>query len=502
MLYLEDFILRGKIFKDIKRFREEGDEVSKPNVVIIMADQLRKDFTGGDYTPHINKLLKDSTVFERAYNTCPLCVPARGSFYTGCYPNTTGCLINPWNKLDYKHGLVRAHMPNLYTMMENEWDSWHTGKQHFYTEDDIEHGPDTKTKWNTLGKKYSSYLEAAGKRKPGGDAFKAIIPEMVSGRITRVKRYSIPTTGCYEEGLDYFFDGYITKCSLEAIKNRDKNKPFLLNAMFLAPHPPLDIPEPYYSKYESIELPKNVGIWSDKQSPLQLYNLPGILGTRYKREDWQRIWPVYAGLVSLLDNCIGQIISALKNEGMYDDTIIVFTADHGEMLGSHCLWQKMCMYEEATHVPLAIKLPKGMKHVDKTDELVSHIDVLPTLCDLLGMDIPENVQGVSLKKSIENGNSINRDHIFIQFDGNGARGNFQRCVVKGCYKLIVDIFRDEIYFELYNLSEDPQEMNNLAFDEPEIVRELDSLIRQYMKDTGDLIEYSENDYERFLKDYR
>jgi arylsulfatase A-like enzyme len=89
--------------------------------------------------------------------------------------------------------------------------------------------------------------------------------------------------------------------------------------------------------------------------------------------------------VALLDHRVGQILEKLKAEDMYDDTLIVFTSDHGEMLGSHCLWQKRCLYEEATRVPLAFKLPGGLPFAPTSTELVSHGDVLPTLCEMSEM---------------------------------------------------------------------------------------------------------------------
>ena len=159
------------------------------------------------------------------------------------------------------------------------------------------------------------------------------------------------------------------------------------------------------------------------------------------------------------------------------------------------------MYEESTHVPLAFKLPGGRTSGKRSGELVSHIDVLPTLCDLLDVPPPPGVQGVSLRGAIERGASIDREHIFIQFDGNGARGNFQRCLVGGPHKLIVDIFKDETFFELYDTVRDPQEKVNLAFDEGDRAREMIDILLDIMRDTGDLIAFSPDDYDRFLQDY-
>lgn len=472
----------------------------RPHLIIIMADQLRRDFIG-EFTPNINQLLTESTVFERAYCASPLCVPARGAFFTGRYPNETGCRINPWEESEVRFGEVKANTPNLYSLLENDWDSWHTGKQHFYTADKIDRSPKRKTHWLSLEEGYRDHINAGNARHPGGPTFKGILPELIDGRFTQIGEYSIPTTGCYEPGIDYFFDGYITQKSLEAIQHRDKNKPFLLNAMFAAPHPPLDIPEPWYSQVQQIELAENVALWSQGQSPLQLYNLPGYFGKFYSRDDWQEVWRVYAGLVTLLDNCVGQVLTALKDEKIYDDAVILFTADHGEMLGSHGLWQKMCMYEESAHVNLAIKSPKGCPYVKQSSELVSHIDILPTLCDLLGIKTPPNLPGTSLHSTLKLATPIDRSHIFIQFDGNGARGNFQRCIVHKNHKLIVDFFKDEIFFELYDLEDDPQEKYNLAFDEQKRVQKLIEILLRIMQDTSDEITFSLHDYDEFLHAY-
>ncbi|CAG7632781.1 Choline-sulfatase [Paenibacillus solanacearum] len=477
----------------------------KSNLVVIMADQLRWDALG-EHTPHINALKAESVVFERAYCASPLCVPARGSFFTGKYPNVTGSLINPWTEQEKQHGMVCPEHTNLYELLEHEWDSWHTGKQHLFTEPKLEHSEDSRTHWLQLEQRYEAFMKESGKKKPGGPAFQGLVPELAYGKITRKRKYSIPTVARFDEALDYFYDGFILNDSLEAIRQRDRSKPFALNAMFLAPHPPLHIPEPWFSLIGDAKLPDNVGVWGVNQSPLQLYNLTGMLGSSYTREEWQRIWNVYMGLVALLDHCVGKLIAELKSEGLYDDTLIMFCSDHGEMLGSHKLWQKMCMYEESVKTPLMMKFPSGFEPaVRSVSAPVSSVDVLPTLCESLGLTMPEGVSGESLMPLIRGEKAApEREQVFIQFDGNGARSNFQRCVIEGSDKLIVDIFKDEMFIELYDLAEDPQEMNNLAFREEEhgsrIERMLASL-REHMQATNDLLTLPANGYRQFLNDY-
>jgi len=477
----------------------------KPHVVIIMADQLRADMITPDFTPHIYSLSQEGFQFNRAYCASPLCVPARGSFFTGRYPNETGCLINPWEKRDAAHGYVREGIPNLYQLLEGEWDSWHTGKQHLLTENRFDRYESTLTHWLPLEGRYDRHLTEQRKRKPGGTAFQGIVPEMAGGTTTRAAGYSIPATGCYEEGFDAFFDGFILNDTLSALHERDRSKPMFLSSMFLAPHPPLDIPEPWYSMYaqEDISLPENVGVWAANQSPLQLYNLTGAIGTRYSREEWHRVWAVYAGLVRLLDDCVGRIIEELKAQGIYDNTLLIFTSDHGEMLGSHQLWQKMCMYEESTKTPLIIKFPASFHcEAKETNALVSAIDIMPTLCDFLDIPIPEGVAGSSLMPLVL-GERLNRERLFIQFDGNGARGNFQRCVIEGNDKLIVDIFKDELFLELYDIAADPQELVNLAFEDASRVRiaELLEYLNQHMLSTGDLLTLQDDAYAAFIDKY-
>ena len=468
----------------------------KPHVVIIMADQLRADVLGKGFTPRIDAIAEEGISFENAYTACPLCVPARGAFFTGTYPNHNGSLINPWEPADAIYGDVKKEYEPLYELMEEDWDSIHSGKQHLFTEGGkLEDREDSKTTWCCTEKIYKQFLAAEGVKMPGGPRFRMRIPEMVNGKVTRVSSYSNANTGCYEPGEKYYFDRYFAEKAVEGLKNRNKEKPLLLNAMFLAPHPPLQIPEPWYGMVtdDQFELPENVGVFYKRQSPLQMYNLTGIVGARYDKEHWKEAWRVYLGLVSMLDECVGQIIDELKEQGIYDDSLIIFTSDHGEMLGSHGLFQKMCMYEESARVPLYIKLPKKgmsgkMAAGTVVDQVVSHVDVMPTLCDYLGIRPKHQMDGRSLFPLLR-GERMEKKAAYIQYDGNGSRSNFQRCVVNGKYKLIVDLFQNEAFYELYDLEKDSQETTNLLFDAAydSVASDLMGLLAAHMMKNGDML---------------
>ncbi|ODS87365.1 MAG: hypothetical protein ABS46_00225 [Cytophagaceae bacterium SCN 52-12] len=479
-------------------------QTGKPgHVIIIMADQLRADVLGTQ-TPHINALRQEAVEFTRAYCAAPLCAPSRASFFTGLYPNRTGSMINPWAKEDEVYGTVRAGIPSLYTIMEKSWDSRHVGKQHFFSADKIDRRGGQGTKWITQ-EDYSRWMSSEKKNKPGGKRFKADAPELVSGNFTRLRSYSTPKTELYKEGIGYFLDRYITNESIRAIKERDKSRPLLLNTMYLAPHPPFHIPDPYFSMYKpgDFHLPENVGRWYPGQSPLQMYSLTGFIGSRYTRGQWDDIWAKYLGLVKLLDDEVGSVIRTLKEEGLYDDALIIFTSDHGEMLGSHSLWQKMCMYEESARVPLIMKLPKGHPAGrKKIDTPVSLVDVLPTVLDLNGLVSPGQTDGRSLLPLLA-GNDKKRDAVFIQYDGNGSLGNAQRGLVDGYLKLIVDTFRKEVFLELYDLKEDPEETRNLALNaanEP-LLNRLMTKLKTRMGQTGDRVRLKENVVKNFLENY-
>lgn len=471
----------------------------KPHVIIIMADQLRCDVLGKGFTPHIDSIANQGISFTRAYCASPLCVPARGGFFTGVCPNRNGSLINPWEPSDAGYGDVHEGIGNLYTLMEHEWDSIHSGKQHLFTSGGkLESRKDSKTRWYSTEDSYRIFLKEHGKQMPGGVNFRTKVPEMVNGRVTKVSSYSNAQTGCYEAGEEYYFDAYFTEKALEGLRDRDVTKPLLLNAMFLAPHPPLQIPEPWYGKVgeEDFQLPENVGVYYPQQSPLQMYNLTGIVGTRYSREHWKEAWRVYLGLVSMLDHCVGRLLDELKRQGIYDDSLILFTSDHGEMLGSHGLFQKMCMYEEAAKVPLCLKFPKSFHpSVGAVRQVVSHLDILPTLSDYLGLSVGHGMDGSSLLPLLKGECGEDEGSIaFIQYDGNGSRSNFQRCIVSGGFKLIADLFKDEAFYELYHLNEDPQEKTNLIFQEQwdEKAEELMGSLTDHMAFSGDMLTVEES----------
>lgn len=491
----------------------KSQNVSKrPNCIFIIADQLRYDILGKGFTPHIDALMEDSVNFSNAYCASPLCVPARGALFTGTYPGVNGSVVNGWLPSEAVYSKVKSGIDNLYEMMESlDMECVHSGKQHLFTEGErLQNRPDTRTSWVTTEQTYREFLKENGKRAPGGPEFRTPVPEMMDGVHTRVCTYSNPHTGIYEEGSEYYYDEYFTVEALKALEKLDSEKPLFLSMMYLAPHPPFEIPEPWYSriKPEEVRLPDNVCRWYPHQSPLQKYNLTGVIGNSYHEEDWKEAWRVYMGLVALLDDCVGRIIEVLKRKDKYDNSIIVFGSDHGEMLGSHCLFQKMCMYEESAKTPLSIHLPGGERRGNVVEQYVSHIDVMPTICDLYGIETEHEMNGKSLVNLMRGKEEPERP-IFIQYDGNGCRGNFQRCVIWKKHKLIVDIFKDETYYELYDLEHDGMETTNLLFEPANMEKadfglavEMEAMLKDHQERMNDPVSFPETNFKRFVEIYR
>lgn len=461
----------------------------KPNVVFIVADQLRYDFLHKGYTSNIDALLDSSIELERMYTASPLCVPARGALFTGTYPVTNHSLINPWEGPDVKYGYVKQDILDIYQIMESAgYDCFHSGKQHLYKEGVLPQDRDGGTRFLSTEKTYGKFLKDNGFTRPGGKRYRTVCPKLIGNGKTIATSYSNAKTGIYDGPDGAYFDQYFTSCLMEGLKARDKNKPLFISAMYLAPHPPLCIPEKYYDMYQSVPLSDNVGIWCEKQSPLQLYQVTGAIGNGYEKKDWEETWRVYAGLCTLLDDQVKQIIDYLKDNDLYDNSLIIFTTDHGEMLGSHSMFQKMCMYEESSRTVFGIKMPY-QKEGRKSDALLSHVDVLPTILQALDLEIPQDVEGKSFLDIVQGNNRVENEDVFIQFDGTDYLGNFARTIVSGDYKLTMDIFKDEVFPELYNVKSDPLEMNNLAFNEEnlELCNALLKKLIAHMKDKGDFI---------------
>ncbi|MBL4701858.1 MAG: sulfatase-like hydrolase/transferase [Phycisphaeraceae bacterium] len=227
------------------------------------------------------------------------------------------------------------------------------------------------------------------------------------------------------------------------------------------PHPPLWAPRKWAHKYhpDNVSMPATVGKWYQGMPAMQLANTAGQLGAHVPTEHWAHVWAMYMGMTSMLDDCVGQIVKALKDKGLYDDTLIVFTSDHGEMLGSHRLFQKMCLYEESIHVPLLIKTP-GQKTARRVTEMTDHLDLTAAILEQAGSEpITDSTEKSLLPLANGHPNNRPRKTIFAAYDGSSGQGFYHRMVRTNTHKFIHNIGDKP---ELYDMIEDPHETRNYA----------------------------------------
>ena len=464
----------------------------QPHVVLLMADQLRHDCLScygdqGVQTPNLDALAEESVVFDHAYCSTPLCVPTRTSLATGKWPHTNGVIVNggsfpteiPFARLGPEHRTVYEQLA------AGGYEITHVGVDHVKAIPPLlERVPSLSL---NRGVNHEAYLARHGFTPPVNDDVRAPVPEFEDGRVS-VKFYHVPThVQKTDFDAEHFKDCYWASCMEQNIREADLSKPQAWSFLCWAPHPPFFVPEPYYSMYDPAEivLPENVGRWYDGMPPFLLHGTGGARGAPVQREEWRRTWAGYFGLATMVDECLGRVIRALKQKGVWDEALVIFTVDHGESLGSHRMFQKMTMYEESAHVPLLIKPPGG--EAGRRGQMVGHIDLANTMCDYAGLPSLPGAWGKTMRPVVEDANAPWRDATFSEFNGDHGRGYPTRAIFTERYKYLQHFSGKD---ELYDLAADPSETRSLV-DEPEhqpLCRELRQRIADWMHDTGDMLD--------------
>jgi arylsulfatase A-like enzyme len=423
--------------------------------------------------PNLNRLAEEGTVFERAYVTQPVCTPSRSSILTGLYPHTNGCTANNVPLPEE----VRC-FPEM--LREGEYATAYHGKWHLGDEIFPQHGFE---EWRSIEDMYHRYY------RPGRDLdARSSYHHYLMGEGFEPENQGFFGRGqCARLPEKYGKPAYLAREASRFIREH-AHEPFALFVNFLEPHMPFTGPRDGQYRPSDIDLPGNFDDPPTQEQPLktrifqQSYYERGHGGLSLRTEaDWRKLISNYWGLCSLVDTHAGTMIEALRECGVYNDTIIVFTSDHGDMMGSHRLLAKCVMFEEAAKVPLIIRVP-GQKEGARIAEPVSQIDLLPTLLDLMDEPAPAEIQGRSLRPQME-GNPVERD-VFFEWNGTNSGGRWNRRNDPGrvegrdqdaLLKAIKDPVRSVVTVdgwkfncspmgehELYNLRRDPFERQNLA----------------------------------------
>ncbi len=430
-------IIQGLASEPQKNNTKAVKNYDSPNIILIMTDQFRPDHLSRKFTPNLYKLANEGVKFTNAYAPAPLCQPARNSIITGLYPSQTKICGNQSDpiKENLRNDTFMHHLQNsgYYTAM--------IGKHHYidrygvgldvtkedekevkkYGFDHVTQCLDVYEHWWYNQDDYIYYLREKDLEKKYMENIKSGISK-----------------GVHPLSADDTEDGYIANKAVEFIEKYEKDKPLYLNVSFIGPHPPYTHPgKPTFKPMHT-------------QEPLEAESTERL---KEKRAH-------YANYCHHIDNYIGKLVDSLKQKGIYDDTVIIFTADHGDLLGDFGIWDKRYFYEQSVSVPLFMTgkaIQGGIRGngPKESKALVSTIDLYPTILNIAGIKIPESERpGKNLMDILNNKSSAYREAVFSQL-GTAAMIRTTR------WKLVYDPEQGGICY-LFNLVNDPGELKNLA----------------------------------------
>ena len=432
--------------------------MSRPNILFYCTDQQRFDTIGALGNPHvktsrIDQLIGEGTAFTHAYCQSPICTPSRSSFMTGMYPSRVHNTRNgndTWPKdapplisklladSGYTCGNIgKFHLTSSGRRTEPRLDDGYSyWKFSHAPRDDWEEGHD-----------YAEWV-----RDKGGDLDSL-----------RESPDNVPP--------EYHQTTWATDRSIEFI-SQNHESPWFLTVNIYDPHPPFVPPKVYADQFKPEDMPGAHNLSSDRETHEYLSGVDFQLRSKDYRdpEEWdaREEQALYYAMIAQIDDQFARLLDALEESGQKDNTLIVFSSDHGESLGDHGLILKGCrFYEGLVRVPLIFSLPGVIKENLQADGLVELIDMSATILDYAGLELPDYFQGKSLRPFLEgsaSGNQIRKSVRCEYFDAlsthfTGGNGSFATMYRRDQYKLCV--YHGLNVGELYDLSDDPWEHKNL-----------------------------------------
>ncbi|MFC1726280.1 arylsulfatase [candidate division KSB1 bacterium] len=426
----------------------------KPHIIFIMTDQHRADALGcagnsSILTPNIDSIAYGGVRFKNGFTAVPSCTPARAGLLTG---------LSPWNHGMLGYGRVadkyKYEMPE---MLKNAgYYTFGIGKMHFYPQKALHgfHG----TLVDSSGR-----VETEGYVSDYRKWFKEKAPELnpdatgIGWNEHRAGIYVNP-----EELHPTYWNG---QAAVDFINKYDMEKPLFLKVSFARPHSPYDPPKRYLDMYKDGKIPEPVvGDWAKEFAdfPKTKNAAFGDFGKEHAINSRRH----YYANITFIDDQVGKIIDALKRKGMYENSLITFTADHGDMLGDHFHWRKTYAYRGSANIPYLMKLPVWMDSVVKRgsqlDYPVELRDFLPTFLDVCGENVPAGMDGKSLLKLIREKNPEWREYIDLEHATCYRKENYWAALTDGKIKYIFCFYTGSE--QLFNLKNDPDELHDLVSD--------------------------------------
>lgn len=426
------------VLSSCKQKESIKDEVkSKPNILFIAIDDLRPELGayGSDIaiTPNIDKLAEDGLLFNRAYAQQAICSPSRASLMTGARPETIGVIEN--------YAYFRDLNPDIVTLPQylknNGYETVNVGK--------IYHKPafsDPELSWSKKPAIEKMSIEPSN--TPGGFALPENQKMFRDNKADMIAKYGKDAASkglgkgpAYEKAdvPDYFYeDGYNAELAIETLrdlKEKQPDKPFFMGVGFKKPHLDWLAPKKYWDMYN----PEDIKLASQKTAPengaemglhpsFELRVRSGIPKKGIINDSLARVLKhAYLSSVTYIDAQIGKVINSLEKLGLRENTIIMLWSDHGWHLGEMGIWGKATNYEISTRVPLIVWSPEMNNQVrgKKTDALVELVDMYPTLAEMSGLPIPDNLEGQSFVPLLSDPQQQWKKAAFSQFPSPALR---------------------------------------------------------------------------------
>ena len=466
----------------------------KKNVLLITSDQQHWNtigmFNPEISTPNLDRLIERGTYFDRAYTVNPTCTPTRASLITGKYPSQHGAWTLGTKLMETEHTIGedliangyrteligKAHFQPLnsteeYSSLEatdivGDMDFWKNFNENFYGFENIKLTRNHTTE-NHVGQHYVLWMESKG-YKSWRNHFEAPV-----GTLDPNKKYvwNIPE--------EYHYNTWITEETNNSLERYvENNENFFLWTSFFDPHPAYFVPEPWASMYspDKITIPEGL---TDKEkqylSPFHKisqelepdtlefeksgFALHGVHCHICSEEILRKNLAIYYGMISMLDHYIGKIIEKTEQLGIRDNTLIIFTTDHGHFVGQHGLTAKgPFMYEDLIRVPLITSLPNTIPENKISNSMQSLVDIMPTILDYCNIPIPDGVAGISQKDVWDAKKDKLRTYAICEHNHERNSINLRTYIFER-YK--ITIYMNMEYGEIFDLENDPNELDNL-----------------------------------------
>ena len=401
---------------------------------MIMSDQHTPSASGCygnkiSKTPNLDAMARSGLLFDNAYCNNPVCVPSRMSMLTGLYSHE----IDVWHNAD---ALPSQFATWPLVLQTGGYETVISGRNHLL---------------------WGSRMAGFSHRLCGDES--TFIPHIKKGR-TQIGAYGPQGIdghiGASEESVYAKHDEEANRMAVDYLENATGENPFALFIGYYQPHAPFVAAPEYFSLYENWTPECDLDeVLADIYHPL-LKTLQ--LDREIPREKLLTAIKAYYAMVAHVDDMTGGIMKTLENTGLSDKTIVIYTSDHGEMLGRHRLWHKMCFYEDSARIPMIIKAPRQFAQGEKIKENVSLLDIFPSFVDWAGVECDLSLAGNSLRDCVENGDPMPDRPVITESIG-VERGHPGRMVKYGNFKLIKYYQRPPLLFDLEN---DPDERRDLA----------------------------------------